>query len=94
MLISKEHGPRPCSSIINHNNYLCQHIFIIDTYYVNILYCFVFSPLNIEGSVWNEEYDGPAAEDEVLEFIVNGEKVDVGIFNDIVTIYEFDKEIA
>ena len=43
---------------------------------------------------WDEEYDGPAAEDEVLEFIVNGERVDVGIFNDIVTIYDFDKEIV
>lgn len=41
---------------------------------------------------WDEEYDGPAAEDEVLEFIVNGERVDVGIFNDIVTVYGFDKE--
>ena len=29
---------------------------------------------------WGEEYDDPASEDEVVEFIVNGKKVDVGDF--------------
>ncbi len=43
---------------------------------------------------WDEEYSGPAGDDEVLEFIVNGEKVDVETFDDIATIYDFDKEIA
>ncbi len=43
---------------------------------------------------WEEYYDGPAADDEVVEFIVNGIMVDVGIFDDIVNIYDFNKEIA
>lgn len=49
----------------------------------------------IVGGGKNEEYyDGPAADDEVVEFIVNGKMVDVGIFDDIISIYDFNKEIA
>lgn len=39
---------------------------------------------------WAEDYDGPAGDDEVVELIINGEKIDVGIFEDIVTIYGFE----
>lgn len=44
---------------------------------------------------WYKDYDGPANDDEVVELIVNGEKItDIDVFEDIVLRYGFDIEDA
>ena len=44
---------------------------------------------------WDEDYDGPAAEDEVIEFTVNGAcgRGNIKHFDDIVLEYGFNEEI-
>ena len=43
---------------------------------------------------WDEDYDGPSSEDEVVELRINGEKVDeINDYEDIVLRYGFDNEI-
>ena len=45
---------------------------------------------------WDEEYDGPANDDEVTEFIVEGKNIfaenKIEIFYDIVKLYNFDEK--
>lgn len=45
---------------------------------------------------WDENYDGPSSDDEVVEFVVNGGcgRGNIQIYEDIVREYGFDKEIT
>ena len=44
---------------------------------------------------WDENYDGPSGDDEVVEFTINGAegRGNIKCFEDIVTEYGFNKEV-
>lgn len=44
---------------------------------------------------WDENYDGPGGDDEVVEFTINGAtgRGNIQIFNDIAVEYGFDEEV-